>query len=290
MIALPLLWGQAVALVVTQQFDWLWLVICQLFGVLLQAYCLYLNDYADEPLDRLNQTYWLSGGSRVIPDGQLTGRQLYRAAMVLLGLLLVLSVLVYFGGRAWLPALTGVAIVLGWSYSLPPLKASYAGLGELHQAISCGVVLPAIGFYLQSGSLVAFPWLALLPVALIFFASNIVTALPDVASDRQGGKRSYPVRHGFATAHKHALMVSATAYVLLVVVNVQLTGEAWAGLLLVAPALAALAFGWRPPLTAPAESPAPPALKRFMVLTIGGHAWALLAWTILLFWRGAQPA
>ncbi|MGB1582129.1 MAG: prenyltransferase, partial [Nevskiales bacterium] len=200
MIAIPLLFGQALALVAGESFNWQWFALIHVFGLLCQIYILYLNDYADEALDRINQSYWLSGGSRVIPEGHLTGQQLYAASFIALGGLLVLSAVGYTLGRGWMPALTGLALVLGWSYSLAPIKASYRGYGELHQAFSCAVFLPVMGFYLQVGSLVAFPWALLLPLVLIFFAANIITALADATSDKLGGKQTYPVRHGDARA------------------------------------------------------------------------------------------
>ncbi len=283
MIALPLLLGQALAWLITEQFSWYWLFICQLFGVLIQMYSLYLNDYADEAVDRLNQTYWLSGGSRVIPDGQLQGQQLYRAAVVCAGLTVLLSALTYGSGRNWMPALTGLAIFLGWSYSMPPLQASYRGSGELHQAFSCGVTLPVIGFYLQSGNLGAVPWLALTPLALVFFASNIVTALPDIPADTQGGKRSYPVRHGAASARTHALLLSVTAVLLLFPINSMLLTWSWLVWLVVGPALALLGIAGLAQPFREADTVDPGALKRYMSLTMGSHAWLLLTWTILLF-------
>ena len=96
-----------------QAFDWSWFVFCLFFGLLCQAYCLYLNDYADEALDRNNQDYWLSGGSRVIPDGYLSGQQLYRGALWLAGILVLLGLVVVTADRPWMPLLVAAALVLG---------------------------------------------------------------------------------------------------------------------------------------------------------------------------------
>lgn len=292
MIALPLLWGQALAIVHAQTFTWTWFLVAHLFGVLCQVFSLYLNDFADERLDRSNQTYWLSGGSRVIPDGQLLGQQLYRAAIGCIGLCLLLSVLSMFGGRELMPLIALVAIALGWGYSLPPVRASYRGHGELLQAVSCGLVLPLTGYYLQSDSIDAFPWFSLLPVGLVFFASNIVTALPDLSSDRQGNKRSFPVRYGVQQARRCVLMLSGIAGLL---ATPQIMGhlkDAWAAALVSGPTLVLLYIASLTPRSETidpfASSEHFPDLKRFMAMTISSHAWLLLAWTVLLFWHGAQ--
>ena len=291
MIALPLLWGQGLALVSNAQFDWLWFAMIHLFGVGIQIYSLYLNDYADEATDRLNQSYWLSGGSRVIPDGQLSGRQLYFASLVVVFGLFLLSAVAYQYGRNAMPALTCLAAFLGWSYSLAPIKSSYQGYGELHQAISCGVVLPVIAFYMQSGSLANFPWLLLFPTGLLFFAGNIVTALPDQASDAQSNKQSYPVRHGHGQAQHDAIIMLVIAYALGVLLYAPWS-DSWLGTFVIfAPAFLLLL-----PAQRAKQARAQDAIKssvgsndldkRFILLLTLSQAWVMTLWTGWLFWDG----
>ena len=288
MIALPLLWGQALALLITQQFDWLWFGIIHLFGVLCQVYALYLNDYADEPLDRQNQSYWLSGGSRVIPEGHLTGRQLYTASFIALFGLLLISATGYALDRVWMPVLAGLAVALGWTYSLGPIKASYRGYGELHQAISCGLFLPLLAFYLQAGTFAVFPWWLLLPVVLIFFAGNMITALPDTTSDRIGGKLSYAVRHSEKTARSHACILLLSAYLLIVIVSSPWLAWQLTTLLVSCPAIGLVLYVYCSGLVRNADSSNHHLLKRFILSATASQIWAMLLWTILLFWRGLQ--
>ena len=86
MISIPLLAGQALAFRIHGVFDWSWFFHLELYGILFQIYVLYINDYADEELDRDNHTYWLSGGSRVIPQGKLSGQALWIGSWIILGL------------------------------------------------------------------------------------------------------------------------------------------------------------------------------------------------------------
>lgn len=273
MIALPILWGQAVAFAVTGQFSWWWFVVAQMFAVCIQVHSLYLNDYADEALDRQNHSYWLSGGSRVIPDGQLTGVQLYRASFIPALAVVLIAGLAAFYGRPWLPVFALLALLASASYSLPPLKASYRGVGEWHQGLSCGVGLPLWAYYLQTGGLWGFPWWWLLPLVLIFFASNITTALPDRASDAAGGKRSYPVRFGEQTAKRHALIISLLAAIL--IPFFVMPTSVLVAVLMGLPALLFIAMLlWLKTHKT----------KRFMVLIIIGHLWLMVSWTAQLFW------
>lgn len=281
MIALPLLWGQAAAIAVTGQFSWGWLLVAQLFAVLIQVHSLYLNDYADEPLDRSNRDYWMSGGSRVVPDGKLTGQQLYRASFIPAAAIVLMSGVAVLFGRPWMPVFAVLALAASASYSLPPLKTSYRGLGELHQGLSCGVGLPLCAYYLQAGSLGAFPWLWLLPLVMLFFASNIITALPDMASDAGGGKRTYPVRHGAKTAKQHAVLVSLLAALLALFFTMQ-SGLVGSGLVCVGLAgLPVILFSSMLFLGMAADSKN---TKRFMALIIIGQLWQMVSWTAQLFW------
>lgn len=289
MIALPLLWGQAVALLVSGRFEWAAFVAIHGFGVFCQIYILYLNDVADEAVDRQNAGTWLSGGSRVIPDGSLSGAQLFRAASVaLFGMVLVSLYGAITLDRPWMLALCGLAAAAGWTYSLAPLKSSYRGTGEIHQALSCGVLLPLIAYYLQCGSLAAFPWPLLIPMALIFGAGNIVTALPDVAGDRRGSKLTFPVRYGESAAVRWVGFLLAGAYLL----SAALSGRwvsTWGMVALVSgPSLALLALAG-PTFMNPArlaESMA--STLRFASIISASQAWMLLAWTGTLFWHGLQ--
>jgi len=213
MIFLPLLMGQALAFGNGGQISVSMLSCALLFGVIYQVHLLYTNDHADEAIDRLNTEPWLSGGSRVLPQGKLRGEDLRSGArFALIGLVLLTLFLILVEHRPWMAVGTIAAVLLCWAYHRPPLQMSYRGHGETLQGLGCGVLLPLIGFYLQQGSLQQFPWSALLPLFLLFWAGNLVTALPDFHSDRIGRKLTYPVRHGERRARITALIVLACAY------------------------------------------------------------------------------
>ena len=286
MIALPLLWGQAVALVVTGRFEWGWFAVIHLFGALCQIYILYLNDVADEAIDRDTRGTWLSGGSRVIPEGRLSGRQLRHGAVVALAGMGLVSLAVASFDRPWMLLLFALAAGAGWTYSLAPIRSSYRGTGDLHQALSCGVLLPLLAFYLQSGSLAGFPWTLLLPMCLIFFAGGLVTALPDVEADRRGGKRTFPVRHG----ERRAACVAAWLMVLACLLAPALS-DRWLSwhrmvLLVSGPALILLALVIPTIRTTREETGSMADRMRFASIATASQAWMLTAWTGALLWDG----
>ncbi|MEM7613161.1 MAG: prenyltransferase [Pseudomonadota bacterium] len=278
MIFIPLVIGQAMAFGQQGQFSvFLW-AHTLLFGVLYQVYLLYLNDYADQAVDRLNTQHWFSGGSRVLPDGKLAPRDLRVGANVALALMIGLTVfLASIVDRPLMIAGIALAIALCWAYNLKPLQLSYRGYGEVLQGLGCGVLLPLIGFYMQQGTLAQFPWGALIPLYLVFHAGNIITALPDFPSDSKGGKRTYPVRHGEHRARSMALTLLTVAYGSFVLANIRLPMNILAAvvvpsaLVLIAIVLSGLHQG--------ANTADFPRCKRFVTWTSVSQAWFLCAWS-----------
>ena len=281
MIFLPLFIGQALVQHTSGAFSGTAFLYALLFGLLYQVYLLYTNDHADEVVDRSNEQYWLSGGSRVLPEGKLGAGELLmgaRVALVLLGAL-TLTVAV-FGDRPWLVAGTVLAVVLSWAYNRKPLQLSYRGQGEVLQGLGCGVVLPLIGFYLQQGSLQHFPWGTLIPLYTVFHAGNLVTALPDYGSDKAGGKNTFPVRHGELAARATALLLLAFAYLSLLVVHPALSTPALA--IIVAPAGLVLAGVSVSGLLGSANVADFPRCKAFVAWVSASQAWFLVALAIAL--------
>jgi 1,4-dihydroxy-2-naphthoate octaprenyltransferase len=201
-IVVPLLLGHAAAWHVTGRFDWLWLGAALVWGVLDHLFVIFANDFADHEADSGARTI-LSGGSGVIPEGKLTPRQVERAAqLAALGLLAYSCVLTLLG-RTWTPFYALAALLLMWLYSFTPVRLSYRGGGELLQGLGVGIGLPSLAFYMQTRLLFAPSWV-IWPAALLGVCSNVLTALPDVEDDTRANKRTWPVRHGMASARRFA--------------------------------------------------------------------------------------
>ena len=211
-IAVPLLFGQALAWNATRSFDLLWFAAIHVFGVLDHLLIVYANDVADEPSDRLNQSPTpFSGGSRVLVDGRLSAVGLAFGACIAAVALVVLTVAAAIHGRPLAPWFAGAAIFLLWAYSFGPLRRSYRGHGEWLQAAGVGVVLPLFAFYLQAGDLAPFPMWVLSPALLLGYAGNVLTAVPDLPADRRAQKRTFAVRFGDRWARGAAVLFLAIA-------------------------------------------------------------------------------
>jgi len=282
-IALPLLFGQALAFAALGRFSLGWMYLAGVFGVLVQLVIVFVNDFADRETDKINTTFArFSGGSRVLPEGKLAPATLRRAALVALAVMMSASVGLAFAGRPWAPLLAFAAALLVWAYNHPPLRLAYRGHGELLQGLGTGVVLPLVGYYFQAGTFVGLTWTALVPMLLLGYVGNILTALPDVPSDRASGKRSYPVRRGQWLARRHALELLAMATAMSGLV---LPGSpTWVGVVIAVPVLAALALAV--PLLGSADAENRPECERFVLLTAGAGQLLVLLWALALVLRG----
>ena len=201
-IVIPLLLGHVAAWHVTGSFHAAWLAAALGWGVLDHLFVIFANDFADQDADSGRRTL-ISGGSGVIPQGKLAPSQVARAAQIAAVSLLAFSCLLTLLGRTWTPFYALAALLLMWLYSFPPVRASYRGGGELLQGLGIGIGLPSLAYYLQTETLFAPGWI-IWPAALLGVCSNVLTALPDVEDDSRARKRTWPVRHGIASARRFA--------------------------------------------------------------------------------------
>ncbi|HEY0138190.1 MAG TPA: prenyltransferase [Nannocystis sp.] len=282
-IVVPLLFGQALAFAALGRFGPGFMLLAGLFGLLVQLVIVFVNDLSDQETDLHNVTYArVSGGSRVLAQGKLSPADLRGGAIVALGLLAVFSVGLALGGRPWMPVFAAAAVSLVWAYDRAPLRLAYRGRGELVQGLGTGVVLPLAGYYIQAGTLAGFhPW-ALIPLLLLGYIGNLLSALPDAPSDRVAGKRTYAVRQGQWATRLTAFALTAIASTMsaLAVPGLPL----WAMVLLAAPVLAVVALAG--PLVSDADAEKRAECERFVMTLAGAGHLLVLLWSAVLVLPG----
>jgi 1,4-dihydroxy-2-naphthoate octaprenyltransferase len=282
-VAIPLLFGQALALDVCGTFACRPLLVAFAFGVAVQLFIVYANDAADWESDAKNETFnRYSGGSRVVPEGKLTADELLVGAAVAVGVMLLLAIWAWLAlGRAWLIVIIALSALLTWAYSFRPIRLSYRGHGEWLQAIGVGVVLPIAGFYLQCGDIDRLSWLTMAPSFVLGWAGNLTTALPDTSSDAATGKRTYAVRRGERAARRDSLVGIALAALGTPLV---LRSAPWLVIAIVAALpLGVLAMNLKGLPNADARNRA--ACTRFVTLNGAAITLALLGWSLALVLR-----
>jgi len=283
-IVVPLVLGQALAFATLGRFGFGLMVVAGWFGLLVQLVIVFVNDVSDQETDRANLTHArVSGGSRVLPEGKLSSAMLRAAARVTVVALGVFSLTLALAGWPWMPAFAAAAVLLVWAHDHPPLRLAYRGHGELVQGLGTGVVLPLVGYYTQAGTLAGFHWPALVPLVLLGYAGNILSALPDVPSDRASGKRTYPVRRGQWLARRHALELLAIAAAMSGWVLPGL--PLWAAVALAGPVLGVAATAV--PLLGSADAENRAECERFVMTTAGAAHLLVLLWAAALVLRGS---
>jgi 1,4-dihydroxy-2-naphthoate octaprenyltransferase len=172
------------------------LVFAELITLFVLITTAFANDYADAETDSLNRNFNIfSGGSRVIPDGFISKKQMLFATILssLLSAIFSIGHLIFLRGHPIVVGLTMIGIFMGIEYSLPPLKISYRGLGELFVMIMYSVFCLYFGYATQTGP--DFDRLVLylsVPLAISMFLMILITEVPDTESDKISGKKTIP--------------------------------------------------------------------------------------------------
>ena len=267
--------GAAIARAGGHAIDWRRYVLGQGAVTAFQLMVHYANDYFDLEADRANRTptKW-SGGSRVLPAGELPPKVALYAAVVLAAIGAVLAVVL--GGHAL--ATLALIFVLAWSYSAPPLRLCASGLGELDTALVVTVLVPYLGFSLQGGTDLGVLALTIVPPALLQMAMLVAIEFPDAAGDAATGKRTLVVRLGAPAAARLYVASTALAFAWPPLAHaLGLPGVV--SLAMVVPAPVAL---WR--IARVREHAEPAAFERLtffaVFLLVSTSACALLAWMV----------
>jgi len=216
--------GAAIAVFVEggRAIDWrryVWGQVAVTAAHLMTHYC---NDYFDFEADRANvtPTRW-SGGSRVLPAGELP-RQAALIAALALALLACGATAILIGhasGPPGVAALMAAIVFLSWEYSAPPLRLHSTGWGELEAAVVVSGLVPLTGFYVQATQWRLLPFVAIAPLAGLQLTMLLSIELPDAAGDAATGKRTLVVRHGAEWAARlyQGILVSVYGSLLLLV-------------------------------------------------------------------------
>jgi putative NADPH-quinone reductase/1,4-dihydroxy-2-naphthoate octaprenyltransferase len=178
---------------------------------LIEAATVFLNDWFDFDSDRLNRHGGpFTGGSRVLVDGRLDHAAMRKGiGLSILGAAGALAVLVAVAPAAAagsVAAVYALLAILALAYTVPPLKLSHRGLGEVDVALthSAGAILAG---YVAQGShwTDSVPWLLALPLGLSVLPSILLAGCPDRTADQAAGKRTLVVMLGPRAAIRMAM-------------------------------------------------------------------------------------
>jgi 1,4-dihydroxy-2-naphthoate octaprenyltransferase len=180
----------------------------------------FANEYADFETDRLTTAGAtrtpFSGGSGALHAASLP-RSVARNAMLITGAAGIgISVSLTLMGTLT-PTMLGLLAliaVLGWAYSLPPVRLSARGLGEIDNTIVGGLLLPLYGAATLTTPSISI-CLAVVPFALLVFANLLATQWPDRWADAYTRKFTLPTRWSPQLLRRVHLLTVIAAFALL---------------------------------------------------------------------------
>lgn len=186
------------------------------FAEVLTVFC---NEYFDQHSDKNNNYYGpFNGGSRVLVTNGISSGEM-RGGIIVTALLAIglMMTLLLKGGLSQSSVIVSsvVLLIIATGYTVPPLRLSYRGLGELTVGITHSFAVILCGFLYQGGVVSdPFPWLAGLPLFFSVLPSIILAGIPDSEADEMAGKNTIAVLTGGKKAAGLAVIFTIAAAVI----------------------------------------------------------------------------
>ena len=185
-----------------------------------------INDYADSRSGADWQDlreYLFFGGSKLIQKGILHEQWYKKTALAGYSfVILLLAIFTIIYGPWYIFFIGAFVVLLSASYSLPPLKLSYYGFGELTVMLLFGPVTICGGANLSTGFFPNSELIILsLPVAFWIGAVLLCNGIADFKTDKLIGKRTIAVRIGIKKANLLYLFFIFFAAIFTVGLNIQ---------------------------------------------------------------------
>ena len=184
---------------------------------LLEVATVFLNDWFDFNSDRRKRNAGpFTGGSRVLVDGRLDraamrkgiGLSILGAASALIALLAVAPA----GSARAIAAPYATFALLAMAYTVPPLKFSHRGFGELNVALTHSAGAIMAGYVAQGGGWTdSTPWLLALPLGVSVLPSILLAGCPNREANVAAAKRTLVVILGKRGAVRLAIAVGLAA-------------------------------------------------------------------------------
>jgi 1,4-dihydroxy-2-naphthoate octaprenyltransferase len=176
------------------------------------------NDYFDAATDVLGESTPYSGGTGVLlrNPGLKRFAFTFSLAMVFVSISLAIAYVLVFPSTMERSALFLSYVVgsnaLAWSYSAPPVRLGFRGLGEPATAAGIGFLTPGMGYLAMAGGLDQN--FLLFSVPLLCYGAGFILSvqMPDIEADLRAGKNTLVSRKGrrFAAAAIAALFLVAS--------------------------------------------------------------------------------
>lgn len=184
----------------------------------LQLSAHYLNEYYDSPVDNRNPSQTpFSGGSNAVGPGKLSRNVPLVAALTSLTITTSLTVVMLQASLITPVVLLIMVISLLGAifYSVPPVRLSTTGYGELTTSILVANLVPTFGFLLQMQDLHHLLVMSTFPLTVLHLAMMLAFEFPDYATDVKYEKQTLLVRLGWQNGMVAHNVLILSAFLLL---------------------------------------------------------------------------
>lgn len=157
------------------------------------------NEYYDYPSDRINKNASpFNGGTRVLVEGRLKFAEVKIAILILLGSIIVAGFLLARTTpqhhTLLVVLLIIVGLILGLGYTVPPIKFSHRGLGEVVVGVTHSLYVILCGYVFQTGMWKnPLPWLLSIPLFFAVLGAISLSTIPDYRADKTARKTTISV-------------------------------------------------------------------------------------------------
>jgi 1,4-dihydroxy-2-naphthoate octaprenyltransferase len=158
----------------------------------------YTNNYFDASLDKNAIQTAFSGGSDILSKHPELRPTIRRIIIFLYSISIVLGLVftVVFSFPVSFFAFVLVSNFIGWSYTAPPLRLVYRGLGEIMTMIGASFIIVGAGYFVMKGTIdLTFVFFSL-PLLLLGLAVSFYLEIPDKYADTVGHKTTMVVLKG----------------------------------------------------------------------------------------------
>lgn len=167
---------------------------------MLQVSSFYLLEYYDRLQSPSRRRESNSTNPRPAQDARRERNVYLLAAVTTLTIGAMLTVLLL--NRGDLPpagfVILGLAFLLAFFYSVPPLKLAYSGYGELIAAVLLTNLAPAFGYLLQAGDLIEVLGVLTLPLTTLYLAMSLAISLEHYFDEIKRGRQNMMIRLGWS--------------------------------------------------------------------------------------------
>lgn len=212
---IPMAVGGAMAYAEQGAFSWFWFLTGAAAIYMIEIGKNAFNEYVDylSGVDLFvapDKRTPFSGGKKTIVDGKLKLKETVLIGLATMGAGGLIGLFVVFYREYHILWFGLAGFFFSLFYSLPPLKFSYRGLGELAVGLTFGPLITCGTYLVQAHTVNPGVILASLPLGFLIINVLWINQYPDYEADLKGGKLNWVVRLGKARGVKvYALLFTA---------------------------------------------------------------------------------